>query len=111
MTDIASEAPAAPQKKAGSIVVTLAAVAGLSIIAGGGGWYLGSILGPQKKTEGKVAAMHIQHDERQQAEADKKEELATEANGVVVLQPITTNLAYPSDTWIRLEVSLQFRGK
>ena len=26
------------------------------------------------------------------------------------LEPITTNLAYPSDNWVRLEVALAFKG-
>lgn len=113
MTDTTNEeVAAAPPKKSGSAVLTLAAVAVLSLIAAGGGWYLGGILGPQKTAEGKVAAMQSRHGQtHEKGAATNGEELATAANGVALLQPITTNLAYPSDTWIRLEVALQFRGK
>ncbi|MGN6549680.1 MAG: flagellar basal body-associated FliL family protein [Pararhizobium sp.] len=104
------EAEPAP-KKSGSLVVTLAAVAGLSLVAAGGGWYLGSMLGPQKSAAEKAAATHIEHDQRKEAEAEQKEKISTAANGVVDLEPMTTNLAYPSDTWVRLEVSLLFRGE
>lgn len=104
------EAETAP-KKSGSLVVTLAAIAGLSIVAAGGGWYLGSLLGTKKQAAEKAAAMHIEHDQQKQAAAEQKEKISTPANGVVDLEPVTTNLAYPSDTWVRLEVSLLFRGE
>lgn len=109
MAAIASqdEAP----KKSGSLVVTIAVVAGLSVAAAAGGWYLGTVIAPQKKAAEEKAAMHIVHDRRKQEEAAKKEQISTEANGIVLLQPLTTNLAYPSDKWIRLEVSLLFRDK
>ncbi len=98
-------------KKSGSPIVTIAAVAGLSLVAAGGGWFLGTLVGPQKKAAEQTAAMHIEHDKRKQEAAAKKEQISTEASGVVLLQPLTTNLAYPSDKWIRLEVSLLFRDK
>jgi flagellar FliL protein len=36
--------------------------------------------------------------------------ISTEANNVVQLEPITSNLAYPSENWVRLEVALLFNG-
>ena len=52
--------------------------------------------------------------EEEEEDGEKKEEglphISTQANGVVQLEPITTNLAYPSDSWIRLEVALAFNG-
>jgi len=36
--------------------------------------------------------------------------ISTEANNVVQLEPITSNLAYPSENWVRLEVALLFSG-
>jgi len=104
------ESEGAAQKK-GSLVLTIAAIAGLSLVAAGGGWYLGMLIAPQKKAVEKTAVMHIEHDKRKQEQAEKNEQISTEDNGVVLLQPLTTNLAYPSETWIRLEVSLQFRDK
>ncbi len=32
-------------------------------------------------------------------------------DGVVQLEPITTNLSYPSENWVRLEVALMFKDK
>jgi flagellar FliL protein len=36
--------------------------------------------------------------------------ISTEANNVVQLEPVTSNLAYPSENWVRLEVALLFNG-
>jgi flagellar FliL protein len=36
--------------------------------------------------------------------------ISTEANGIVLLDPVTTNLAYPSTNWVRLEVALMYKG-
>lgn len=105
----ADDSEGAPKKS--GLIITLAVVAVLSVAAAGGGWLLGGMLAPQKAAEEKAATMHIEHDKRKQEQAAKKEEISTEENGVVLLQPLTTNLAYPSDTWIRLEVSLLFRDK
>lgn len=109
MADTESEGESA--KKSGSVVVTIAAVAGLSLAAIGGGWYLGSILAPQKKALEQAQAARLDHNQSKDDEAANKELISTEANGVVLLQPLTTNLAYPSDTWIRLEVALLFRDQ
>jgi flagellar FliL protein len=50
-----------------------------------------------------------------EAEGKKADEglpnLATEENGVVQLEAITTNLSFPSDRWIRLEVAVMFKDK
>lgn len=97
------------KKKSGSMIVTLATVAGLSVAAAGGGWLLGTVLAPQKKAVEQ--ASHSEHGGAKGEESSGKELISTEANGVVLLRPLTTNLAYPSDTWIRLEVALLFRDK
>lgn len=104
--------PEPPKKKSG-LVVTIAAIFGVSLVGAGGGWFLGKMLAPQvepPKVEAKA--------EEKPAEAEgggNKEEglphLATEANGVVQLEPITTNLAFPTDRWVRLEVALLFKDK
>jgi len=96
------------KKKSGSLVTTIAAVLGLSVVAAGGGWFLGTLLAPQKKAIEQVAAAHEGHGKSKEDDASK-ELISTEENGVVLLQPLTTNLAYPSDTWIRVEVALLFR--
>lgn len=90
-------------KKSG-LIVTIAIVLVLSLIAGGGGWVVGGIIAPQvKQPEAAQAPEAVKKNEKEgdQAEADVRE-------NVVALEPITTNLSYPSDNWIRVEVSLVF---
>jgi flagellar FliL protein len=102
MEELDSNAPKPPSK-----VLTIAAIAVLTLVAGGGGWLVGGLLAPPPPKD-QVAAT-----KEPAANATGEEGLpkvATEANGVVQLDPITTNLAYPSENWIRLEVALQFDG-
>ena len=87
----------------------IAGVAILTLVGGGGGWVLGGMVAPKlpEVAAPAPAAAAGEH-------GGKKEEgiphIATEAAGVVLLEPVTTNLAYPSDNWIRLEVALAFKG-
>ncbi|NRP71676.1 hypothetical protein ILFOPFJJ_02564 [Ensifer psoraleae] len=90
-----------------SKVMTIAALAVLTVVAGGGGWLVGQLLAPPPATEKIEAAAEIAPNA---TGAEGIPKIATEANGVVQLDPITTNLAYPSENWVRLEVALQFNG-
>jgi len=100
-----------PSKKKSGMVMTIVAVLAVTVVGGAGGWFVGKMLAPAAeppKTEAKA--------EEKPAEGggDKEEGLeraATEANGVLQLEPITTNLAFPTDRWIRLEVALLFKDK
>ncbi len=89
-----------------SLYLLIGGVAGLTLLGAGGGWMLGGMIAPAVPGVEEAAAP--------QGEAAGKDEgipkIATEANGVVLLDPITTNLAYPSENWIRLEVALAFNG-
>ena len=117
------EAEEGKKKKGGGLVVTIVVVLVLSLIAGGGGWYLGGMLSGKFITQEKKdeiakkaaeAAAGASADSKQEAKKpgqDSVPHLATEENGVVALEPITTNLAYPSQNWIRIEVALLFNGK
>ncbi|MCO5733007.1 flagellar basal body-associated FliL family protein [Rhizobium sp. SSA_523] len=105
-------AEGAPEaKKKGGLVMTIAGVAVVTLIGAGGGWVLGGMIAPKPPVDTQAKAPEPAAD----AHGGKKEEglphIATEANGVIQLEPITTNLAYPSDNWIRLEVALAFNGK
>lgn len=117
MADIAEGEEEKPKKKSG-LVMTIVAVAVVTVIAGAGGWFLGGMLSkeiaPPAKHEENAA--EPAHEAAPEAEAEgKKEEgiprLATEENGVVQLEAITTNLAYPADRMIRLELALLFKEK
>ncbi len=110
------------KKKGGGIVPLIAVMLVLSAIGGGGGWYIGGMLaGKVKPPEAAAPADKAKKEEAKGGEAKKEGEagkegegglakISTEANGVVQLEPITTNLAYPSENWIKLDVALMFNG-
>lgn len=114
------------KKKGGGLVVTIVIVLVLSLIAGGGGWFLGKSISDKFITQEKkdeIAKKAAEQAAIAAAEAGgekkggKKEEgggvpkLANAENNVVALEPITSNLAYPSQSWVRLEVALLFGDK
>lgn len=90
-----------------SLVATLGVVALLTAVAGGGGWLLGGILAPvaQEKTE---LAAEAAPGEEEHAEAEAG--VTPAAPNIVALEPITTNLAYPAQNWVRLDVALVMEG-
>jgi flagellar protein FliL len=99
----------APKKKSG-LIMTIVGIAAVTVIGGVGGWFVGNMLAPQ------VEPPKVEKAEEKPAEGgEEKDEglpkLATEENGVVQLEPITTNLAFPTDRWVRLEVALLFKDK
>lgn len=97
---------AAPQKKKRSgMILTIAAVAGVTAVAAAGGWFLGGFLAPA------VAPKPEPKTEEAKKYGEPLPKISTQENGVVQLEPITTNLAYPTDTWVRLEVALLFKDK
>ena len=100
-----------PARKKSGLIMTIAAVAVVTVIAGAGGWVVGGMLTPAVETP-KVAEKP--EAATKAAEGEKEgglPRLATEANGVIQLEPITTNLAFPADRWVRLEVALLFKDK
>lgn len=102
------EAEEGQKKKLSPTVVMMIAIGILTVLGAGGGWLVGGMVAPKIK----VAEEAVKKAE-EGAHGGKEEgipHIATEANGVVQLEPITTNLAYPSDNWIRLEVALLFKG-
>ena len=103
------------EKKKPSLVITIAIIAVLTLLAGGGGWLVGNLLAPppaEKPAEevAKAEPAAGGHGGGEKAEAGEIPHISTEANGIVLLDPITSNLAYPSDNRVRLEVALMFKG-
>ena len=88
-----------------SLVMTIAAVVVLTLVGGGGGWLVGALLAPPPAAKAEAAAEVPEHAAGEEGLA----KIATEANGIVQLEPITTNLAYPAENWVRIEVALQFK--
>lgn len=101
-------------EKKPSLVVTLGAIAVLTLLAGGGGWLVGNVLAPppaESKAEEVAKATPAGGKDASAGEAGQEvPHISTEANGIVMLDPITSNLAYPSDNRVRLEVALMFKG-
>jgi flagellar protein FliL len=111
---LADEEPVVEKKKP-TLILTLAAIAVLTLLAAGGGWLVGNMLAPPpaEKPAEEVAKAEPATDAHGGGEGDAAEavpHISTEANGVVLLDPITSNLAYPSDNRIRIEVALMFKG-
>ena len=97
-------------EKKQSILVVIASVAALTLVGAGAGWFLGGLIAPKV-----VTLKQMSDTARKDAEAGGKkdeeiETIAREPNGIVQLDPITTNLAYPATNWVRLEVALMFKG-
>lgn len=110
-----AKAPAAaatdqPAAKAGpSLVVQIGALLIVSAAAIGMGWLSGQKLGAGKTAEKETAAAAAHAPGPQEhGKAEEREEGigAPVVETVVKLPDLTTNLAAPSDVWIRMELSL-----
>lgn len=106
--DMSDEDQGDEGKKKTSPVVTIAIIAGLSVLAGGGGWLVGNLLAPAAPVE-PVAAEAAGEQGAKQDKDGELPRLATEANGIVALEAFTSNLAYPADNLVRMEVALAFK--
>jgi len=93
----------APPKQGPSLVLQLALLAGLTVVAVGIGWGSGLYL------TGGQSGSAAQDPAAQKASETTLAEVQA-AMGVVYLEPITTNMAGPSGTWVRLELALIFDG-
>ena len=96
------------KKKSSSMVMTIAGLAILTVLGAGGGWVVGGMITP--KTAGAQAHASATAGGHGETKGEGIEKIAAEANGIVQLDPITPNLAYPATNWVRLEVALMFRG-
>ncbi|KAA1185915.1 flagellar basal body-associated FliL family protein [Rhizobium tropici] len=95
-----------PAKGKGSpLIMTIVGLLVLTILGCGGGWMLGTVVAPRIKAATAAVQKTIL------AAGDSKQAAAAaQANGIIALDPITTNLAYPSQSWVRLELALVFKG-
>lgn len=94
----------APPKKGPSLLMQIALLVGLTVAALGIGWGSGLYLSGGHQQAAKPADAGAKVEEVRLGEA-------LEAMGVVYLEPITTNLAGPASTWVRMELALVFDGK
>ena len=96
------------KKNSSPLIMTIAGVVILTLLGVGGGWLVGGMIAPKiAATEAHATAAAGGHGEKKEEGVEK---IAAEPNGIVQLDPITTNLAYPSTNWVRLEVALMFKG-
>lgn len=109
--------PAAPKKP--SVIVTAGAIAVLSLLGIGGGWFAGKTLlvpsapAPAAATPAAPAPDHAPaaaEGGHGAPAAGGEHGAAAAAPSLIPLDPIVTNLGYPSDNWVRLEIALQFNG-
>ncbi len=101
MTDIS--AAAEPPKKKSAVMLTAIAVVVLTLVGGGGGWVVGKIIAPAPAKHEDAAAPAAEHGAPAGGEGGKGA-----VTHVKPLEPIIANLAYPSDSLVRLELSLIF---
>ena len=107
----------APAKSGPSLVIQIAVLLVLTAAAIGMGWFSGFYLnntrdaGTQKaENPTRIDKAHVKTTDKAATLKDGKP--ATEAGelGVLPIEAITTNLAAPSDVWVRMELSLVFDG-
>ncbi|WP_284757326.1 flagellar basal body-associated FliL family protein [Agrobacterium sp. fls2-241-TYG-188a] len=109
--------PAAPKKP--SIIVTAGVIAVLSLLGIGGGFFVGKTLlvpsppaaatpGAEPEHAAEPAAAKDEHGAAPAAGGEHG--AAGAAPSLLPLDPIVTNLGYPADSWVRLEIALQFTG-
>jgi flagellar FliL protein len=105
MAAAAAEAAAAA-KKGPSFVVQIAVLLVLTLAAVGAGWFAGRFLHGEQAPEAQAAAP------AESAKGKKGEgEKPVQDPHLFPLETITTNLADPTDVWVRLELTLVFQDQ
>lgn len=85
--------------KASSDVKSLVIAAGvLTLVAGLGGWFLGANLGE--------TIVPVSHSIKAATDVKIEGEAITSNSNVTILPPILSNLASPSNAWVRMEIAL-----
>jgi flagellar protein FliL len=98
-----TEDDAVPKKK-NTLIPMVGAVVLLSLVGGGGGWLTGKLIAPAPKPV--EAAAHAPEGEK----TGEHEKAATALPNLLELQPILTNIGYPAENLIRLQIGLVFDG-
>lgn len=120
MADVATEALPPPPKAGPSLIIQIGALLVLTAVAGGMGWLSGGYLNSHSAptADAKPAPAAGSHGSMTggghgeaagghgEAPAAGGHGEAAPANLVVDLPGIMTNLAAPSDTWLRMELSI-----
>lgn len=104
-TAVATVEEGSARPKGPSIIVQAGILVVLSVVSAGIGWVAGGALDPGPASEKADHAPAGGHDKKD----DAGEEPIAQPN-LVMLPGITTNIAAPTDIWLRLEVGLVFDG-
>lgn len=99
---ITAEDETVPKKK-NALIPLIGALVVLTLVGGAGGWFTGKFLVPAPQPE------HA----KPEAEGEKGEAAGAPAApliNLVELAPILTNIGYPSENVVRLQVALVFDG-
>ncbi|MEX3007029.1 flagellar basal body-associated protein FliL [Hoeflea sp. TYP-13] len=109
------------KKGGGSVIMTIVVVLVLSALAGAGGWIVGMIAGeksadaemstPEAEMAAKAGIGSKKTDKESNSGEGDEADTPAPARQIVSLSPITTNLSYPSNSWVRVEIALVFNGK
>ncbi len=101
---IMTEDETVPKKK-NTLIPMIGAVVLLSLVGGGGGWLTGTLIAPAPKPA-EVAASAPAAEGGHGAAAEN----AAVLPNLLELAPILTNIGYPAENLIRLQVGLVFDG-
>jgi flagellar protein FliL len=93
----------APEKKGPSLVVQIGALLVLTAVAVGAGWLSGGYLNGGKAAP---AAAHAPAGHGDQEKGVEGHDAEPASQTIIELAGITTNLAAPSNVWIRMEASI-----
>lgn len=93
-------------KKKNTLIPMIGAVVLLSLVGGGGGWLTGKLIAPAPKPAETAASTHAAEGEK----GGEGEKAATTIPNLLELTPILTNIGYPAENLIRLQVGLVFDG-
>lgn len=118
---IADTPPDVPQKKGPGLVVQIVVLLVLTLVAAGAGYFSGGMLKGESAPAAEEAHAPADGGHGDGGHGEKKEEgghgeeedpaAADMKRGVYALPPIMTNLAAPTDTWMRIEAAAVFEGE
>jgi flagellar FliL protein len=108
----------APAKSSPSLVIQIAVLAVMTAAAVGMGWFSGGYLNSTRGTQPseidkptRIDKAHVKTADKAVTRKDGQADAAgSEEPSLLPIEAITTNLAAPSDVWVRMELSLVFDG-
>jgi len=110
------EAP--PAKTGPSLVIQIVILLVMTAAAIGMGWFSGGYLNSTRGAQSseidkptRVDKAHVKTTDKAATRKDGEDKAESNEPDVLPIEAITTNLAAPSDIWVRMELSLVFDGK